>query len=60
MLGILRDDTKPEAQRFEAAKHAAPFVHPKLSAMSADLNVKRNIEDVLDELGAGDTEAAEG
>ncbi|WP_018900409.1 hypothetical protein [Rhizobium sp. 2MFCol3.1] len=31
MLSILRDETKPTEDRFEAAKAAAPYVHPKLS-----------------------------
>jgi hypothetical protein len=35
MLQILRDEGKPEAARFEAAKAAAPFVHPRLSNVEA-------------------------
>lgn len=31
MLAILRDEAKPDDLRFEAAKAAAPYVHPKLS-----------------------------
>ncbi|MBB5770874.1 hypothetical protein HNP47_000843 [Brevundimonas vesicularis] len=38
MLGILRDDQKPEAMRFEAAKAAAPFVHARLAAVDANVN----------------------
>jgi hypothetical protein len=35
MLGILRNEAADPAQRFEAAKHAAPYVHPKLSSIEA-------------------------
>lgn len=35
MLNILRDEAADPAQRFEAAKHAAPYVHPKLSSVEA-------------------------
>jgi hypothetical protein len=35
MLTILRDETKDIAARFEAAKHAAPYIHPKLSSIEA-------------------------
>lgn len=31
MMSILRDETLEAAQRFEAAKAAAPYVHPRLS-----------------------------
>lgn len=39
MLSILRDETKAEALRFEAAKAAAPFVHAKLAAVDANVNM---------------------
>lgn len=32
MLAILRDPTKEDAARFEAAKAAAPYVHPRLAS----------------------------
>lgn len=32
MLGLLRDETTPPDMRFEAAKAAAPYVHPRLNA----------------------------
>jgi hypothetical protein len=37
MLGILRDESKDAAERFEAAKQAAPYCHPKLAATTLDL-----------------------
>ncbi len=33
MLQILRDEDKTADERFEAAKAAAPYVHPKLAAV---------------------------
>lgn len=33
MLTILRDEAKPDDLRFEAAKAAAPYVHPKLASV---------------------------
>ena len=35
MLTILRDETKSEADRFEAAKAAAPYVHAKLASVES-------------------------
>ncbi len=35
MLSILRNETLDEAARFEAAKAAAPYVHPRLSTIEA-------------------------
>lgn len=35
MLGILRDEGKEAAERFEAAKAAAPYVHARLSSIEA-------------------------
>lgn len=33
LLRIMRDSAKPEAMRIEAAKSAAPYVHPKLATL---------------------------
>jgi hypothetical protein len=33
MLSILRDEKAPTDLRFEAAKAAAPYVHPRLAAI---------------------------
>lgn len=33
LLGIVRDENADPAARFEAAKFAAPFCHPKLAAI---------------------------
>jgi hypothetical protein len=35
MISVLRDEGLPLDTRFDAAKAAAPFVHPKLSSIEA-------------------------
>lgn len=40
MLGALRDENQPFAVRFDAAKSAAPFVHPKLSSVEAKVETE--------------------
>src|SRR5262245_14246027 len=37
LLRLMRDPHSPMARRLEAAKAAAPFLHPKLSAIDAKL-----------------------
>ena len=34
MLTLMRDDANDVAMRFEAAKAAAPYIHPKLAAVA--------------------------
>lgn len=50
MLAILRDETKDEAARFEAAKAAAPYVHPKLAAVEHSGEMTHRHEDALGDL----------
>lgn len=50
MLGIMRDEQEVRAVRLDAAKAAAQYLHPKLSAIEADVNAKLVIGDVLDDL----------
>lgn len=50
MLLILRDETKPVEARMDAAKAAAPFVHPKLAAVELSGALSLNHEDALEEL----------
>jgi len=33
MLGVMRDEDRPFPDRLDAAKSAAPYVHPKLAAV---------------------------
>jgi hypothetical protein len=55
MLMALRDESKDFLTRFEAAKAAAPYVHPKLSSVEASGKNGGPIETVTTiELVAGD------
>lgn len=38
MLSVLRDEGRDTAERMDAAKAAAPYVHPKLSNVDAKVN----------------------
>ena len=42
MLSILRDETKTESVRLQAAKDAAPYVHQRLQAIEMESNVTTN------------------
>lgn len=58
MLAILRNVEKPDADRFEAAKAAAPYVHAKLSAVEVTGEITTN-HDVSDRPLSEDEWAAE-
>jgi hypothetical protein len=47
MLGILRDETRADAERFEAAKQAAPYCHAKLASVDASLDASLAIGRVI-------------
>lgn len=60
LLSVMRDEANEAKDRVEAAKAAAPYVHPRLSQMQLDANVSLDHESALDELddepeGKGDT-----
>ena len=40
LLAQMRDDSQPLAVRLDAAKAAVPFVHPKLSNVEMNANVR--------------------
>ena len=40
MLNVMRDDSNELAVRFQAAKDAAPYIHPRLSAIDANIQGK--------------------
>jgi len=52
MLSILRDETASTEDRFEAAKAAAPYVHPKLAAIEHSGGLTLSYEDALAQLAA--------
>lgn len=35
LLAVMRDETRDERERLDAAKAAAPYVHPKLAAVAS-------------------------
>lgn len=46
MLSVLRNESKTEAERFEAAKRAAPYCHAKLAAVDMKADVNATVNDV--------------
>ena len=46
-LSVMRDETQDEAARRDAAKAAAPYVHPRLAAVEHSGKVTLNHEDAL-------------
>jgi len=58
MLSLLRDESLDTAQRFEAAKAAAPYVHARLSQVDSTVTHKRDVAELttaeLDELLAAE------
>lgn len=45
MLGIMRDPDTDPSMRFEAAKAAAPYVHPRLSQVDSTVTHKNAADD---------------
>lgn len=61
MLRVMRDQTYPHERRDEMAKAAAPYVHPRLSSSTLNVNRKRDATDwTRDELVAILHDAAAG
>lgn len=50
LLLVMRDELKSSDVRLDAAKAAAPYVHPKLAAIEHSGGVTLNHETALDEL----------
>lgn len=46
MLSILRDETRDEKERFAAAKEAAPYLHPRLASVEANVKISEHEEAV--------------
>jgi hypothetical protein len=51
MLKILRDETQDQSARFQAAKEAAPYLHPRLASVdhSGELNITKH-DDAMNEI----------
>lgn len=50
MLSILRDVGQSSEARMDAAKSAAPYIHPRLSAVEANLKAELTLGSMLDQL----------
>lgn len=48
LLQVMRDESADPDKRIDCAKAAAQYVHPKLSALTADLNHSITAADALD------------
>ena len=46
LIGVMRDVAADEAKRIDAAKAAAPYMHPKLNAIEGSLNVTATVKEV--------------
>ena len=69
MLTIMRDPESPPAMKFEAAKAAAPYVHPRLSQVDSRVTKVNDVSELTIEqidrllaerLAAGETAHPEG
>ena len=50
LVAVYQNEKMPERMRLEAAKIAAPFVHPRLSAVDMDLRGEyRDVEELSDQ-----------
>lgn len=48
MLKVLRDESRDDAERMQAAIQAAPYVHPRLAATQMTVDDKRTPEQFTD------------
>jgi hypothetical protein len=51
LLMVMRDDERDHDVRQDAAKAAAPYVHPKLSAIEANIKGEFTLGSALDQIG---------
>lgn len=49
MLHILRNESADKVDRFEAAKAAAPYIHPRLAAIEHSGTIKTSINEISDD-----------
>lgn len=50
LLTIMRSEDNAQDIRMDAAKAAAPYIHPKLSAIEANIKATVSLGDMLDAL----------
>lgn len=53
LLSLMRDGDQTLAVRLDAAKAAAPYIHPRLQATEATIRTERPYEEMLRELASG-------
>jgi hypothetical protein len=53
LLNAMRDETLERAERFDAAKAAAPYCHPRLSNIEANGNLAETYEERLRRVAEG-------
>ena len=46
MLNVMRDETADFAQRFDAAKSAAPYVHPRLAQIESNVTHRKAADEL--------------
>lgn len=63
MLSVLRNEQLPHEDRMDAAKSAAPYVHPKLAATENVHKIEKTLGEIFDEadelLASGDATPSE-
>ena len=60
MVGLMRGTQDFDEVKFEAAKAAAPYIHPRLAATQVTASITRSHEDMLDELSREGEEIVSG
>ena len=60
MVGLMRGTQEFDEVKFEAAKAAAPYIHPRLAATQVTASITRSHEDMLDELSREGEEIVSG
>ncbi len=52
LLSVMRDEAQPSAARLDAAKAAAPFVHPRRNAVTVEADIEVSRPATMQELEA--------
>jgi hypothetical protein len=58
-MTILRNEKAPDAERFAAAKEAAPYIHPKLAAVQHSGDKDSPLQIVIQRFSSGTDQASE-
>lgn len=52
MLSVMRNEANPQTERMDAAKGAAPYMHPRLNTIEANVNVIQRHEQAIQMMAA--------